>query len=92
MIIRNVNIGLGLAAVACLVFYVVQTNAMSAQAWRARDAQDQLAALRNERMTLVAQRSEFDDRDHLMMLVRAAGMVPAGAVSYVVQNRPVAAR
>jgi hypothetical protein len=92
MTIKQLNIGLGVAAAAFLVFYVIQTNAMAAQAWRARDVQNQLTTLRNERTTLVAQRSQFDDRQHLQTLAEAAGMVPAGAVTYVVQGHAVAAR
>ncbi len=92
MNIKHINIGLAITACFLLIYYVVQANAMAAQTWRAKDLQERLSILRNERNELVAQQSALDDREHLLTLVRAAGMVPAGAVVYLVQDRSVAAR
>ncbi len=75
-----------------LFYYVVQNNAMAVQMWRARDAQQQLTVLNDDRNGLVAQQAALDDRDQLIALAQRAGMVPAGAVVYLVQDRPVAAR
>jgi cell division protein FtsB len=86
------NIALVSIAVACLLYYVIAANGLAAQAWRSTDAQDRLATLLDERNSLVAQQSALEDRSVLSALATNAGMIPAGAVVYLVQNQPVAAR
>ncbi|MCC6934340.1 MAG: hypothetical protein IT406_01415 [Candidatus Yanofskybacteria bacterium] len=87
-----VNGVLAVLAVAALVCYVVQANALAAHAWEMRDAQAQLAEARDVRTTLVAEQSSFDNRQHLTDLAAQLGMVPAGDVVYLTPERPVAAR
>lgn len=89
--IGAVTIALAAAALMLLVTYVIQVNTLAAQTYRARDAQDRLAALRDERNALVAQQASLDDREVLTRLAQANGLVPAGAVVYLVQDNPVAA-
>lgn len=88
----RINIALALASVSMLLYYVMQNNSMAVQVWRARDAQEQLTTLRDERNRIVGRQAALDDREQLMTLARSAGMVPAGTVVYLVQERPVAAR
>lgn len=87
-----VNVGLAIAALSLLLYYVVQVNAMAAQTWKLTAANEQLAALQEERNTLVAQRASLDDHDTLSTVATAAGLVPAGTVVYLVQDHSVAAR
>ena len=86
------NLGLLMVAAAALVFYVFQANSVAAQSWRTRDAQSRLSALLDQRNSLVAEQASLDDRAQLTALAAQAGFVPAGAVVYLVENRPVAAR
>jgi len=90
--IALLNILLAGAALSILLYYVVLNNALAVHEWRSRDAQRQLSVLADERNGLVAQQSALDDRQQLMAFAQGAGMVPAGAVVYLVQERPVAIR
>lgn len=92
--IYHLNIGLAIAALALVVYYVTQMNGLAAQAWRIQDAQQRLAALRDAKNGLVAQRAALDDREQLMLVAQRAGMVPVAmnAVVYLTQDRPVAVR
>lgn len=92
--IYRFNIGLTVAALALVVYYVIQMNGLAAQTWRIQDAQDRLAALRDAKNGLVAQRAEFDDREQLVLVAQRAGMVPVAmnTVVYLTQDRPVAVR
>jgi cytoskeletal protein RodZ len=86
------NAALILIAVASFLFYVVTANGLAAQEWRFADAHDTLSGLLEERNGLVAQQSELEDRSVLSTLAAQAGMVPAGAVVYLVQDQSVAVR
>ncbi len=86
------NIGLACASLVMMVYYVVQSNSMAVQVWSSRDAQERLTTLRDQRNALVALQASLDDGQKLMALAQDAGMVPAGSVVYLVQERPVAAR
>lgn len=86
------NLALIAIAVASLVSYVIAANALAAQAWRATDTQEELASLLDARNDLVAQQSSLEDRAVLTALANGAGFVPAGAVVYLVEDVPVAAR
>ena len=86
------NLALIAIAVAGLVSYVVAANALAAQAWQSADAHEELTALLDARNGLVAQQSTLEDRAVLSALAAQAGMVPAGAVVYLVEDEPVAAR
>jgi hypothetical protein len=90
--IAIVNIALILTALCGLVVYVIAANGLASQAWQAADAQDRLTTILDERNDLVAQQSEFEDRSRLTELAHRVGMVPAGAVVYLMQEKPVAAR
>lgn len=90
--VTRFNILLAGASLALLFYYVVQNNAMAVQVWRTRDAQERLTSLRDDRNSLVAQQAALDDRQQLMILAQSAGMVPSGAVVYLVQAKAVAAR
>jgi hypothetical protein len=90
--ITKLNIALAAVSLCMMVYYVVQSNGMAVQVWRARDAQERLATLQDVRNGLVAQEAALDDREQLMSLATNAGMVPAGSVVYLVEQRPVAAR
>ncbi len=90
--IAFLNIALIAAALCGLVVYVIAANGLASQAWQAADAQDQLNTILDERNDLIAQQSEFEDRSRLTELAHRVGMVPAGAVVYLVQEKPVAAR
>lgn len=90
--IALLNIALIVAALCGLVVYVVAANGLASQAWQAADAQDQLTTILDERNDLIAQQSEFEDRGRLTELAHRVGMVPAGAVVYLMQEKPVAAR
>lgn len=87
-----VNLTLASVSLFMLFYYVVQNNAMAVQVWQTRDAQEQLVVLNDERNGLVARQVMLDDRQQLIDLAQRAGMVPAGSVVYLVQERPVAAR
>jgi hypothetical protein len=86
------NLALIAVAVASLLSYVVAANGLAAQAWRFSDAQDEIVGLLDTRNGLVAQQSALEDRTVLSALAADAGMVPAGSVVYLVQDKPVAAR
>jgi hypothetical protein len=89
----RMNIGFLAVSAFFLICYVIQANGIATQVWRIRDAQQQLAALSEERNGLVAQEATLDDRQQLLELAQQSGMVPAGGtVVYLVQNQPVAAR
>lgn len=79
-------------AIVALLLYVVMANVLASQAWKIADARDRLTTILDERNTLVAQQSEFEDRARLTELATSVGMVPAGAVVYLMQDRAVAAR
>ena len=87
-----VNMILASVSLFMLFYYVVQNNALAVQVWRTRDSQERLTVLADNRNGLVAQQAALDDRQKLVALAQRAGMVPAGAVVYLVQERPVAAR
>lgn len=86
------NAALLVIAVACFLYYVVAANGLAAQSWRFADAHDELSGLLEERNGLVAQQSELEDRTVLSALAVQNGMIPAGAVVYLVQDKAVAAR
>lgn len=86
------NAALAGVSLFMLLYYVVQNNAMAVQVWRTRDAQARLTALADDRNGLVARQAALDDRQQLIALAQQAGMVSAGMVVYLVQERPVAAR
>lgn len=88
----KINVALAAVSLLMMVYYVVQSNGMAVQVWRARDAQERLASLLDDRNGLVAQQAALEDREQLIALAKDAGMVPAGSVVYLVQERPVAAR
>jgi hypothetical protein len=90
--IRRINLGLAIVTLALLGYYVVQVNAMAAQAWTLTDANNRLSALQDERNSLVAHRASLDDRDTLVGAANQAGLVPAGPVVYLVHDHAVAAR
>lgn len=87
-----VNSGLAFAAVGMLLYYVVQVNLLAGLNWQMRTAQDRLAALGDQRNALVAQQSTLDDRQALTVLADRQGLVPASAITYLVQDHSVAAR
>ncbi len=89
--IRPLHVGLAIAAALLLVYYVVQANVIAADTWRLRDAQDQLRTLSSARDGLIADEAKLDDRTVLQALAQAQGMVPAGAVTYLIQPADVAA-
>lgn len=92
--LARINIGLGVAALLFVVYAVVQTNALAAHAWSTRDAQNSLAAMLDERNTLVAQQAAVSNREQLILLAQQAGMVPVpmSSIVYLTQDRSVAAR
>lgn len=90
--IAILNLALAGVSLLFLFYYVVQNNAMAVQVWRARDAQERLTVLADDRNGLVAQQVVLDDRQRLTVLAQRAGMVPAGTVVYLVQEQPVAVR
>ena len=90
--IARLNVLLAGLSLLMLGYYVVENNATAVRVWRGQDAQQRLAALSDERNGLVARQAMLDDREQLTVLARQQGMVPAGAVVYLVQDQPVAAR
>ncbi len=84
------NIGLAIMALGLLTYYVVQVNRLAAQTWNTEQAQTRLAAILDERNSLVARQSELDDRQVLQALAAKEGLEPAGAVVYLVQDTAVA--
>jgi hypothetical protein len=87
-----INYILAACTLLFVVVYVVQVNAMAAQAWRVRDVRGQLSTLQEARTTLVAQEAALGDREQLTTLAQRAGMIPASNIVYLVQDRTVAAR
>ena len=79
-------------AIVGLLYYVVTANGLAAQAWRLADAQGQLSSQLETRNGLIAQQAELEDRSVLTTLANSQGMVPSGAVVYLVQNQSVAVR
>jgi len=91
-VIGWLNIGLAVVSLTFLMYYVMQANMLASQTWKTRDAQDRLSQLLEERNGLVAQQAQLDDRIVLQDLAQSHGLVPAGAVVYLVQDTSVAAR
>lgn len=91
-IVGKLNIAFFALAIGGLLFYVIAANTLAAQAWRIADAQDQLTTILNERNDIIAQQSQLDDRARLSELAVSVGMIPAGAVVYLMQEGPMAAR
>lgn len=87
---RPLHIGLVIASLVLLLYYVVQANLIAAETWRLRDVRDQLGALSGKRDALVAEEARLDDRTVLQALALTQGMVPAGTVSYLIQPANVA--
>jgi hypothetical protein len=87
----TLNIALLFVALGLIVYYVVTVNTLASDAWRLRDSQSRLSSVRQDRDGLVAQEAQLEDRTVLQQLVTAAGMVPAGTVSYVMESSNVAA-
>jgi hypothetical protein len=87
-----VNAALVVTAVTGFLYYVMAANGLAAQTWRFADARSELTALLEERNGLVAQQSALEDRAVLSALAAQEGLVPAGAVVYLVQEQSVAAR
>lgn len=86
------NLGLGVLALLLLMYYVMQANLATASAWELKEARSELAAAQESRDALVARQATLDDRQTLLDLAAAQGLVPAGAVVYLVQPDAVAAR
>ncbi len=86
----KLNIGLGVFGLGLLLGFVIQTNMLASQTWQMRQAQDDLSVNLEQRNTLVAQQSQFDDRSVLQDLATKQGLVPAGAVVYLVPDSSVA--
>lgn len=87
-----VNVALIALTLASFLYYVVAANGLAAQSWRFADAREELNVLLEERNSLVAQQSALEDRTVLSVLAAQSGLVPAGAVVYLVQEQSVAAR
>lgn len=86
----RLNYGLAVVSLMLLVYYVVQVNFLAAANWRLKDEAAQLTAARQERDALIAQQSAQDNRTVLENLASTYGLVPVGAVSYIVQHDAVA--
>jgi len=86
------NLGLGVLALLLLMYYVMQANLATASAWELKEARTELATAQESRDALVARQAALDDRQTLLELAASHGLVPAGAVVYLVQPDPVAAR
>lgn len=89
--VGRVNIGLMIAALVLLMYYVMQVNMLAASAWQLKDARDRLGTLADEHSALVARVAELEDRAVLTTLARESGFVPADSVVYLVQPSTVAA-
>lgn len=86
------NVSLMIVALALLMYYVVQVNAIASQTWKLSDAHDRMIVVQDEHNGLVAQRAALDDRQALTVAAQTAGLVPAGTVVYLIQDHSVAAR
>lgn len=84
------NAMLALGALGLLVFYVVQVNLGAAASWRLKDAQSRFTAVRQEHDTLVAQQVGQEDRTVLQGVAKTYGLVPADAVTYIIEHDAVA--
>jgi|GEM_PF-5199775 len=90
--VRNVNVALMGIALASLILYVIFANGLSSQAWKTSHAQDRLTAVLEQRNGILEQQATLSDRQQLTELASSVGMIPTGAVVYLIQDGAVAAR
>lgn len=84
------NAALAVAAVALLVYYVVQANAIAAATWQMTQMSDRASALQDRHNASTAERAALLDRASLETFAAAHGLVPAQQISYIVPSSDVA--
>ncbi|HXV26771.1 MAG TPA: septum formation initiator family protein [Candidatus Paceibacterota bacterium] len=88
--VMAVNAALLIAAAFLLAYYVVQANRLSAMQYGIREAQRDLASVREAHDAVDARVAQQEDPERIEEYARSRGMVQASDASYVAVQEHVA--